>query len=379
MTLNIFLRRICAKLGFFMPIKNVNKTNYNKNCLLSYISSPFLDKSLQETHQNIWQVTEIARIIGEYGYNVDVIDYTLEKVCLSKKYDLVFDILARDNPVYANNLNDKAKRIIYFTGNESGFANNAELKRLLDLEKRRGVKLQPRRQAPPIVKDVENYDVAIMIGNDYNFNTYSKFNLKKRFLVPNTGSKFGKRFNFSEKEARNFLFFGSAGCVHKGLDLLLEVFSEKDFPADLYVCGTFNRETDFEQEYYNELYNTPNIHAIGFTDIWSDKFTEIASKCAFAIMPSSSEGFAGAVVTTMSAGLINICSDRCGLGVDDVIILEDCSIETIRDTVLKYSQKPVEWIKEESERVRKIAETKYSRSEFTRLMNEAISAAIKDE
>lgn len=379
MTIKMFTSKLFRKIGFCVPVKNVNKSNFEKNCLVSYITTPFENPNSKDYHQNIWQVKEIVRIIGAYGYNVDVVDYKTNKVYLSKKYDLVFDVLACENPIYRNNLKKDAKRIIYFTGSESEFANNAELTRILDLEKRRGVRLQPRRQAPAIVKDVENYDVAIMIGNDYNFDTYSKFNFKKRFIVPNTGYDFGDRFDLSKKDSKNFLYFGSAGCVHKGLDLLLEVFSEKDFPANLYVCGAFKREHDFEEEYKNELYNTTNIFPVGITDIWSDDFTVLAGKCAFSILPSSSEGFAGSVVTTMSAGIINICSDRCGLDAEDVIILKDCSKETIRNTVLEYAGKSEEWIMAESERAKKLAETKFSKSEFTRLMSEAIGVAIKDE
>jgi len=378
MTFTGVYRRLCFKLGLNLIVTNVNKTKYSKNCLLSYITHPFQNKKSQDAHQNIWQVKEIARIIGEFGYNVDVVDYRENRVKLRKNYDLVFDILASEEPIYKNNLNPEAKRIIFFTGSESDFANSAEIKRLSDLEKRRGVSLQPRRQAPPIVKEVENYDSAIMIGNDYNFDTYSKFDLKKRFIVPNTGYDFGNRFDFSKKDPKNFLYFGSAGCVHKGLDLLLEIFSEKDFPANLYVCGGFKSETDFEQEYSKELYNTPNIIPVGITDIWGDDFTELASKCAFSILPSCSEGLAGSVTTTMSAGIINICSDRCGFDSDDVIILKDCSKEFIRNTILEYSQKSMEWITSESEREKKLTETKFSKSEFTRSMKEAIGATINE-
>jgi hypothetical protein len=47
--------------------------------------------------------------------------------------------------------------------------------------------------------------------------------------------------------------------------LLLEVFSEENFPCDLYVCGGFKYEKDFEQAYYRKfgkrsLFNTEIVY-----------------------------------------------------------------------------------------------------------------------
>ena len=377
--INEFFSRALNKFNIELPLFNVNKTKYNKTCLISYVKSPFLNRSNVASHQNLWQVSEIARIFGDMGYNVDVIDYTAEKAILTKKYDSVFDILARETPVYAKNLSNNAKKIIYFTGSESKFANKAEMDRIYDLELRRGVKLQPRRQAPLIHNSVEEYDCAIMIGNEYNFATYSDFKLKKPHLVPNTGYDFDFEFDASKKKSNNFLFFGSAGCVHKGLDLLLEIFSKENFPANLYVCGAFENESDFKDAYEKELYHTNNIKAKGFININSDAFKTIASECSYAIMPSCSEARAGAIATVMSAGIIPICSKECGYEDDEVINLTDCKKETIRSFVLEYANKSLDWIEDKSKKVTDLTKTKYCRAEFTRLMTEAIHDAVTSD
>lgn len=120
--------------------------------MLLYVKKPFETSEESAAHQNLWQTKEIARLINGLGYNVDVVDYRDDIVWLHKKYDAVFDICVRDNPIYEKALKKNAKKIVYFTGSESVFANNAELKRIDDLYVRRGVKLQPRRQAPLISK-----------------------------------------------------------------------------------------------------------------------------------------------------------------------------------------------------------------------------------
>ena len=221
------------KVNFSLPIFNVNKTSHDKNCLLLYITDSFKNANVSTVHQNFWQVLEIARIIGELGYNVDALDYRIKHTYFKgKKYDLIFDICAKEKPIFRKNISRDCKKIIYFTGGESKFANSAELERINNLEKRRRVKLVPRRQAPLIPKCVEDYDTAIMIGNEYNFSTYKEFKFKKSFLVPNTGYDFNFEFNADTKKSTNFMFFESGGSVHKGLDLLLEVFSEKE-PLDV--------------------------------------------------------------------------------------------------------------------------------------------------
>lgn len=350
---------------------NVNNTSYDKNCLICYIRSPF-ENGPDSSHQNEVQIIEIAKIFKDLHYNVDVIDYRSKRVFLTRKYDVIFDICVKHTPIYRNNVGVNTKKIVYFTGSESKFANNAEKKRIVDLYVRRGVKLQLRRQAPLIDKSVENFDGAILIGNEHNFSTYHDFNFKQSFLVPNTGYDFNFEFDEEKKNSHSFLFFGSAGCVHKGLDLLLEIFSQLGEPYILHVCGAYEAEKDFFEEYKSELLNTENIISHGFVDINSDVFRTICSECTFTILPSCSEACAGTIATCMSAGLIPICSRICGYEEDEVITLEDCQIDTIKSIITKAANMNLEEIKVKSEKSVRLTKQKYSMDNFRKKMTEAI-------
>ncbi len=254
---------------------------------------------------------------------------------------------------------------------------SAENQRVKNLEERRGVKLIPRRNCKPSSKSIEQFDAAIIIGNEYNLRTWTNsFDLKKTFLVPNTGYDFGNRFDSAHKNPRSFLFFGSAGCVHKGLDLLLEIFAEENFPCELFVCGLFEKEEDFVNEYRKELYQTKNIHPVGYIDIWGEEFEKIGGECTYTILPSCSEGMAGTITTCMSAGLIPICSRECGYEDDEVINLPDCSKETIRKTILDVSQRDDSWIAEKSRRALELSRTKYCMESFRKSMYEALSSVL---
>lgn len=375
MIIKKIFKKIKKKLSSITGIgnisKNVNHTSYDKNCLICYIRSPF-EEGPSFYHQNGFQALAIANIFMNLKYNVDVIDYFSKHVILTKKYDVVFDICVKNPPLYKNNIDKNTKRIVYFTGSESEFANNAEKQRINDLYNRRGVKLKLRRQAPLIDKDVENFDGAIMIGNEYEFSTYDKFQLKKKFTVPNTGYNFNFNFDEKIKNKRSFLYFGSIGCVHKGLDLLLEIFAELGQPYVLHVCGLVEREKDFFEEYKIELLHTDNIIYHGFMDIKSDAFKEICSECVFTILPSCSEACAGSIATCMSAGLIPICSKICGYDDGEVITLKDCRIDTIKKAIIEASKMNIDEIKKMSASSVELINKKYNMNIFRKEMSRAI-------
>ena len=360
-------------------VVNFFHRNYPKNALLMYEVGGFKKKEISEAHQNKWQEREIARIFSEHGYNVDVTDYNNSLIHLKNNYDLVLDLIPGRNPVFRKNMNPGCKTIAYLTGSNATFQNEAERKRLAALKERRGVQLEPRRQSPLLTKEIESYSACFMIGNEYNWKTYSEFELNQPYFIRNTGHEQEYKFDVSQKKRNAFLYFGSGGQVHKGLDLLLEIFSKEGFPAELYVCGAFKREKDFEKCYWHELYECDNIHPVGFIEISSKTFSEITAKCVYSILPSCSEGMAGTVLSTMSAGLINVCSRECGFDSDEVIILEDCQIETIRKYILELSEKDMEWVKKESKRAYDIVNTKYTRKDFRESFERALGSILKED
>ena len=61
--------------------------------------------------------------------------------------------------------------------------------------------------------------------------------------------------------------------VHKGLNLVLEAFSQlPDY--NLIVCGPVEKDKDFENAYFKELYQLPNIKTLGFVALDSKDFLD---------------------------------------------------------------------------------------------------------
>lgn len=356
---------------------NVCQTNYKRNCLMVYITEPFRS-GITSSHQNSWQVVEIARTISSFGYNVDVIDVDYAKDNFDKQYDLLIDLHPSDNSIYQKSLKSDCIKIAYITGSNIQFAIEAEKHRFKQLEQRKGRSLKLRRteNIKLISKNIEKYQSMFFIGNEYNLKTFDEFKLPPVYFIKNNGSILN--IEGSDRSAKNFCFIGSYGQVHKGLDLLLDVFAYKCTDCNLYICSSFEAEEDLCDLYHNELYKTKNIFPIGFVDINGSKFREVVEKCSYMIMPSCSEANAGSVLTAMSAGLIPIVSMECGFEDDEVVHLQDCSLECLEKNIDEYAAKNIVWINSESERVKRIVAERYSQKCFSNSIFEAVEDVLKE-
>jgi glycosyltransferase involved in cell wall biosynthesis len=141
----------------------------------------------------------------------------------------------------------------------------------------------------------------------------------------------------------SFLWFGSGGMVHKGLDLVLETFAGLP-DLELFVCGPVDRERDFERFYRRELYELDNIHTLGWVDVSGRLFLGLAERCAALVYPSCSEGGGSSALTCMHAGLIPMLTREASvdLSPERTVELVDLDIDALRQTVRDLSERPAE-------------------------------------
>lgn len=372
------LQKILAALFKNRIAVNVNRDNYDKNCLMLYVVAPFVARQLSSGHQNQWQAMEMARIIGSFGYNVDVINFDNRRVRFSKKYDLVVDLHPGLNEVYKQYLTPGCLRIAYITGSNPDFSNRAEAGRLADLAARRGELLTQRRHVRPFAKEVlESYDAIFFIGNGYNYRTYDGYNIRRLFYIRNNGLPIAQISGEGERSPRGFLFLASGGQVHKGLDLLLEVFS-RNSDLTLYICSSFRSEKDFCRLFDRELFHCGNIIPIGFVDVMGAEFRKVAARCSYVVLPSCSEANASSVLTGMSAGLIPIVSRECGFEQDEVHYFPDCSIKSIEATLRDYAGRSPEWLRLEAEKAKNMVTTRYSAEAYSASVQSALKGLFDE-
>jgi glycosyltransferase involved in cell wall biosynthesis len=362
--MSIFFNRIYVKI--FGVLHLHTEKPIRGDVLLSYIPYAFLrPENSQESHTNYWECREMARIFLDLGYNVDVIDWKNDSFLPKKKYSYFIDIhsnMERLSPF----LPKDCIKIFHATGAHWLFQNHAEYSRLLQLQKRRHATLMPRRVMPPSLA-MENADVVVMLGNEFTEKTYN-YSGKKIHHIPLSATH---TFPFSEEKniesaKKNFVWFGGAGMVHKGLDLVLEAFAEMP-EYQLSVCGPIRSEKDFEKEYWKELYETKNITAFGKIDAGGDVFRKIAESSVALIYPSCSEGGGGSVIHCMHAGLIPIISFESSVNVGQFgILLKENTVEEIQRTVRLIAVETSEKIKVHSKQAWEYARANHSREEFSK-------------
>lgn len=353
------------------------------NVLVSFNIKPFLSSNavpyFDKSHTLYWESYQIVKTFLDYGYSVDVVNH-FNKEFIPKKDYLVYvetyDLLDRVIPF----LNKDCIKIMHTIWAHWLFHNYAEYKRLVELQKRKGIVLKPKRNLRPHYS-CETADFITMLGNEFTMNTYS--HVKKPVyripIAPMDIYPWPENKNF-ETCRNNFLWLGGLGFVHKGLDLVLDAFV--DMPDyHLYVCGPFQKEEDFEKAYYKELYQTPNIHTAGWIDVCSPEFIELTNKCIGFIHPSCSEGQSGSVVNCLHAGLIPIVSYESGVDVsaDVGIILKNCSIDEIKNSIRKISDLSLEELKQKSRNAWEFARANHTRARFAEEFKNAIHHIINNK
>jgi glycosyltransferase involved in cell wall biosynthesis len=157
---------------------------------------------------------------------------------------------------------------------------------------------------------------------------------------------------------------------------VLEAFANND-NYHLYVCGPLHEEKEFQKVYGKELYETPNIHAIGWVDVTSPQFLEITKKCVGVVYPSCAEGGGGAALQCMHAGLIPIVTYEASVDVGDFgVILKRCSIEEIQHSIEMVSDLPREDLMSRSKKTWEYARAHHTRERFAEEYQKTIKKII---
>jgi glycosyltransferase involved in cell wall biosynthesis len=302
--------------------------------LLSFITPPFtfLDRSMYGGHSNYWGARDIADTFLERGYIVDVIDFDNTTFIPIKSYDYFIDVgtnMGRIAPL----LPPTCIKMCYATASYWEFQNNAEDARIAAIHARRGAVITPRRHMPPS-PGIEQADIISGVCGPFPASTYAHFGKPIRMVTVTATHEFPFPEDKDFAAARTqFVWFGGSGAAHKGLDLVLEAFVRMP-EYTLIVCGKFEGEQDFVNAYKTELYNTPNIHAVGYINPDGEEFLRIMNASVGVISASCAEGCATSVVLAMGTGVLPLVNKETGVGVGDFgIMLEDSSVDAIRRAV----------------------------------------------
>ena len=310
--------------------------------LLSYILDPFLlrpGEPVSTAHTHDAESVLIARTFQQLGYGVDVIDFRNGEFLPTRRY--AFFVSARTHlETIAARLNHDCIKIAHLDTAHFLFNNAAAYARALALQRRRGFTSASIRVVEHNLA-VEHCDYAAVLGGDFCMDTY-RYAGKPMFRLPvPTSRTYALDPTKNYDQCRNrFLWLGSSGLVHKGLDLTLEAFAQTP-DLHLSVCGRLDWERHFVQLYHAELHETPNIRAVGWVDVDGSRFLDIANNTLAVVFPSCAESESCSVLTCMQAGLIPVVPREAGIDVQDFgVLLPDASVDSIRNAVESLARTP---------------------------------------
>lgn len=366
------IRFIKKKINKYNLVLNINKdfTKKQKKVLIVYINSNFISKYDNVYHSQIYEMTQIVKVFIDRDYDIDVINcHESDAINLIEdvKYNLIFGLgdvfyeMALKNP--------NAKKILYLTENHPEFSYKKELERIKYYKERNGqnVSVISRTNLYFKKEHFKVVDYVIAMGNtDELIKDKIKF-----FSINPTGlinNEFNINYNNIDFSKKNFLWFGSNGAVHKGLDIVYEIFSNRD-DVNLYICGLNKKERKILK-----IKEKKNIKILGRVDVNTEEFNKLAKEVCWMIYPSCSEAMSTSVLTCMLHGIIPIVIRENGFKklLNNCIYLDDFKIEYIDEYITKLLSLDNNEIRLLKKRVYQFAHEEFTIEKFSNNFNAII-------
>jgi len=350
--------------------------------LFSYIIDPLLDleRPVPLSHTHFWESRQMALTFRELGFTVDCLHWTNQRFVPRQPYAVYVDV-RRNFDRIAPLLPPTCLKIFHADTAHHAYHNGAQQRRLAELEQRRGIRLAPFKLVE-VNRAAERADHVTLLGNAFTVGTFRdagkpihRIPISTPLLFPEPASKpFGAVRN-------RFIWFGSEGFVHKGLDLVLDAFAGMP-EMELTVCGPLDSEPAFERAYARELYGLPNIRTTGWIDVESPAFKQVLETSLGLVYPSCSEGGGGCVIGCMHAGLIPLVTPEASVDItpDTGVVLPSSSVEAIRTAVRALAAAAPERLRQMSLSAWSFARAVHTRERFAaayREFAEALTGSIR--
>ena len=372
------LRFLILQFFYNKIVKNHFNTNYKKRALLSYILLPFSKDSL--SHTNFFEARSWARVLNELGYVVDIIDYRNEKEIDISKYNLICGFGNVFQRVFESEKSSKIRTITYGTGMHVFHQNLVSLKRVKDVHRKKGVWLgkSARLVEKTWTHNTLLVDGIISLGNQIAANSYRKYYNGLVLALPAPFYKTQNAENIirqrKTKSLKHYLWFGSSGLIHKGLDLCLDYFvNNKDI--FLHICGP--TEEEFMKAYHVELFESPNIKFYGFVDIKTKNFEDLLKTCSFCVFPSCSEGGAPALLTVIgNGGLIPIITKETGVETGHQIWIDGFDYKSIEAAINSSKELSFKEVQDLQYKNYYYVENNHSQEQYFKLLKNSIKEIL---
>lgn len=358
---------IKKKVRKYNMVLNINKdfTKKQKKILIIYVHNMFISNFKEVYHTQIYEANQIVKAFINRGYEIDVVNVNEDnafEIIKHNKYDIIFGL---GELFYKMSLiNEQALKILYLTENHPEFSYKKESERVNYYNKR-----NHRREAISRTNlyfkdkyfDVCDYVIAMGNVNELQEKRINFYRINPTGLL-NTNFEYKA---IKEESVKNFLWFGSDGAIHKGLDILYEVFSRRT-DVNLYICGLNKSEKKRLR-----IKERKNIFILDKIDVKSDLFLKLCRKCCWMIYPSCSEAMSTSVLTCMLHGIIPILIKENGFEKikDNAYFLKGYEVDYIENFILDITKKEITEIEEKRMEIYKFARDEFLLNKFNKNFN----------
>lgn len=319
---------------------NINyRSEKQKRVLLCYLPQCFEPLSKHVGHSNVLHTLSIVHIFIKLDFCIDVCysnDVNAFRQLRDVSYSYIFGFGKMFDKI--SQYNRKAKAVLIVTENDPNIV-SVKYKERLDYYKER----HPNWKTSTFIsrdsfynKDTfSKYESAIVMSNSFNIARFIK-PFKNIYQIDVNGL-YNNAFRISIKiEAINdsknsFLWFGSSGLLHKGLDILIDAFQMlPDLTLDIYGVNTN------EMRAIKTIPN--NVSVKGKISVYSEEFIKVANSHRYVVSASCSEGMNTGIITCMLHGIIPIVTPETGIEAHNSIIeLESFRVEYLVNRLREIS------------------------------------------
>ena len=340
---------------------------YTIQAIPYYVAGDVMRCPIMNEHTMYWESAEMVRQLNEAGYVVDYYDIHSRAPIDWDLYDLVID--ERNNLISIPAARRASlKKVYYCTGNHWLFQNMAELGRIRSFQQRQGIYVAPERQVAPLYSD-EVADFMTHFGTPFQLQLFDARPQKHLLDISAVHEPAFRRKDMATAR-HNFLWLGSGGLVLKGLDLAVEAFVQTP-DLHLYIAGHAERETHFWSWLKPMLAKHPNIHYLGWTDVGTAAFAEIAHRCVGTVYVSSTEGGPGSIAQLTHFGLIPVVTETAAVRAAEVAGAVICSQQPVEiipqlvHAVRELSGLPEAELHEQCEKVHAFGQQHHTRAAYS--------------
>ncbi len=287
---------------------------------------------------------EMVKVLNELGYVVDVCDWNDLKVEIHHDYDIFLGHGAANFKIIADKLKPETKKMLYLTG--CHFESAIEMTDLAytrvakEKDVKRSVFKKPVRVWMDEQAAMDASDAIICLGNE----TAKSFKTKiDKPIYPINNGAYVKDCKITTNGEKGFLYYGGAGNIQKGLDILISAFSNVP-QAHFYIYGKLEKEV---LDHYSEELGRSNIHYIYPIRKFSWANSYIRRKCKFVTLCGFATGQSTALIASTNEGLIPVVNVEADLPqYDYTICIKETTVSGAIIAIRESLDKSDGWLNE---------------------------------